>query len=240
MPSTMRRRRRPGKPRPRSADSGVPDRPRQGGGGAGGGRAAVSGGSTRRARRPAEGGAGRSSARPPAGTARHGSTSGRRAARAARARAACGRPTVRTEGVAFVRRNHGHAMVHSRSVAANRYRGCADSGRRLPPAVAVRKVSGMPLTWLITGCSRGLGRALAEAVAASGDRLVATARDPDTLADLFNRYPDRVLAVALDVTERERSVAAVEAAVAGLRAARRRRQHRALRERGPDRGRRRG
>ena len=95
-------------------------------------------------------------------------------------------------------------MVHSRSVAANRYRACADSARRLPPAVAARKVSGMPLTWLITGCSRGLGRALAEAVAASGDRLVATARDPDTLADLFNRYPDRVLAVALDVTDRER------------------------------------
>jgi NAD(P)-dependent dehydrogenase (short-subunit alcohol dehydrogenase family) len=74
----------------------------------------------------------------------------------------------------------------------------------------------MPLTWLITGCSRGLGRALAEAVAAAGDRLVATARDPDTLADLVNRYPDRVLAVALDVTERERAVAAVEAAEAVL------------------------
>ena len=107
-------------------------------------------------------------------------------------------------------------MVQSRSFAANRYRGCADSARRLPPAVAPRNVSGMPLTWLITGCSRGFGRALAEAVAASGDHLVATARDPDTLADLFNRYPDRVLAVALDVTERERSVAAVEAAVAGF------------------------
>ena len=90
------------------------------------------------------------------------------------------------------------------------------AARRLPPAVGARKVSGMPLTWLITGCSRGLGRALAEAVAASGDRLVATARDPDTLADLFNRYPDRVLAVALDVTDRERPVAAVEAAVAGF------------------------
>lgn len=107
-------------------------------------------------------------------------------------------------------------MVHSRSDAANRDRACADSGRRLPPAVAARKVVGMPLTWLVTGCSRGLGRALAEAVAASGDRLVATARDPDTLADLFDRYPDRVLAVALDVTDRERPVAAVEAAVAGF------------------------
>ncbi|MFP5475607.1 MAG: SDR family NAD(P)-dependent oxidoreductase, partial [Gammaproteobacteria bacterium] len=31
-------------------------------------------------------------------------------------------------------------------------------------------------TWLITGCSAGLGRALAEAVAARGDRLVVTAR----------------------------------------------------------------
>lgn len=35
----------------------------------------------------------------------------------------------------------------------------------------------MPRTWMITGASRGLGRALAEAVLAAGHRLVATARD---------------------------------------------------------------
>ncbi|WP_372492230.1 hypothetical protein [Micromonospora cabrerizensis] len=39
----------------------------------------------------------------------------------------------------------------------------------------------MPRVWLITGTSRGLGRALAEAVLADGDHLVATARDPAQL-----------------------------------------------------------
>ena len=32
--------------------------------------------------------------------------------------------------------------------------------------------------WLVTGSASGLGRSIAEAVLASGDRLVATARDP--------------------------------------------------------------
>ena len=40
----------------------------------------------------------------------------------------------------------------------------------------------MPQTWLITGSSRGLGRAVAEAVLADGNQLVATARRPAQLA----------------------------------------------------------
>jgi NAD(P)-dependent dehydrogenase (short-subunit alcohol dehydrogenase family) len=56
-------------------------------------------------------------------------------------------------------------------------------------------------TWLITGCSSGLGRALAEAVIARGDRLLATARDPAAPAGLVARAPDRVSAHRLDVTE---------------------------------------
>jgi len=59
----------------------------------------------------------------------------------------------------------------------------------------------MAKTWLITGSSRGLGNALARAVLASGDRLVATARDPETLADLVLAGGDRVLALPLDVTD---------------------------------------
>jgi NAD(P)-dependent dehydrogenase (short-subunit alcohol dehydrogenase family) len=39
--------------------------------------------------------------------------------------------------------------------------------------------------WFITGCARGLGRALAEAVLAAGDRLVATARRPEELRPLI-------------------------------------------------------
>jgi NAD(P)-dependent dehydrogenase (short-subunit alcohol dehydrogenase family) len=55
-------------------------------------------------------------------------------------------------------------------------------------------------TWLITGCSTGLGRALAEAVIATGHNAVVTARDAARVADLADATPDRVLAVALDVT----------------------------------------
>jgi NAD(P)-dependent dehydrogenase (short-subunit alcohol dehydrogenase family) len=56
-------------------------------------------------------------------------------------------------------------------------------------------------TWLITGCSTGLGRALAEAVIAAGHNAVVTARDTAKVADLADAHPDQVLAVALDVTQ---------------------------------------
>ena len=60
-------------------------------------------------------------------------------------------------------------------------------------------------TWLITGCSTGLGRALAEAVIAAGHNAVVTARDVGKVADLAPRNhkaaPRRVVAVALDVTD---------------------------------------
>jgi NAD(P)-dependent dehydrogenase (short-subunit alcohol dehydrogenase family) len=59
----------------------------------------------------------------------------------------------------------------------------------------------MPKTWLITGCSTGLGRTLAEAVLARGDTLVATARDVGALSDLRDGYPEMARTVALDVTK---------------------------------------
>ncbi len=55
--------------------------------------------------------------------------------------------------------------------------------------------------WFITGCSSGLGRALAARVLERGHRLIATARHPETLAALVATYPDRCRALALDVTE---------------------------------------
>jgi NAD(P)-dependent dehydrogenase (short-subunit alcohol dehydrogenase family) len=64
-------------------------------------------------------------------------------------------------------------------------------------------------TWLITGCSTGLGRALAKAAAAAGHNVVATARDVTTVGDLADATPDRVMAVALDVTVPEQVTAAV-------------------------------
>lgn len=55
--------------------------------------------------------------------------------------------------------------------------------------------------FLVTGCSSGLGRALAEQALEQGCRVVATARDPSTLADLASRHPGRVLVLPLDVTD---------------------------------------
>jgi NAD(P)-dependent dehydrogenase (short-subunit alcohol dehydrogenase family) len=67
-------------------------------------------------------------------------------------------------------------------------------------------------TWLITGCSTGLGRALAEAVIAAGHNAVVTARDAARVADLADATPDRVLAVALDVTNPGQVAAAAQQA----------------------------
>ena len=67
-------------------------------------------------------------------------------------------------------------------------------------------------TWLITGCSTGLGRALAEEVLAAGHSVVVTARDASTVADLAEQAPDRALALPLDVTDRGQVAAAVRQA----------------------------
>ena len=68
--------------------------------------------------------------------------------------------------------------------------------------------------WFITGCSTGFGRALAERVLARGWRVVATARDAARVADLADGADDRVLALALDVTDPAQVAAAVTAAEA--------------------------
>jgi NAD(P)-dependent dehydrogenase (short-subunit alcohol dehydrogenase family) len=68
-------------------------------------------------------------------------------------------------------------------------------------------------TWLITGSSRGLGRAIAQKVLEAGHSLVATARRAADLTDLATRYGDRVRAVDLDVTDASAAVRAIETAV---------------------------
>jgi NAD(P)-dependent dehydrogenase (short-subunit alcohol dehydrogenase family) len=68
-------------------------------------------------------------------------------------------------------------------------------------------------TWFITGSSRGFGRALATAALEVGDQVVATARRPEQLADLVERYGDRVLATALDITDADAAVTALDTAV---------------------------
>ena len=67
-------------------------------------------------------------------------------------------------------------------------------------------------TWLITGCSSGLGRALAEAVIGAGHNAVVTARNVTSVADLSDASPERVLAVALDITKPEQVASAVQQA----------------------------
>jgi NAD(P)-dependent dehydrogenase (short-subunit alcohol dehydrogenase family) len=67
-------------------------------------------------------------------------------------------------------------------------------------------------TWLITGCSTGLGRALAEAVIGAGHNAVVTARDVAKVADLADTATRRVLPVALDVTKPDQVTAAVQRA----------------------------
>jgi NAD(P)-dependent dehydrogenase (short-subunit alcohol dehydrogenase family) len=67
-------------------------------------------------------------------------------------------------------------------------------------------------TWLITGCSTGLGRALAEAVIGAGHNTVVTARDVANVADLADTAPERVLPATLDVTKPEQVAAAVRQA----------------------------
>jgi NAD(P)-dependent dehydrogenase (short-subunit alcohol dehydrogenase family) len=69
--------------------------------------------------------------------------------------------------------------------------------------------------WLITGCSTGLGRALAEAVLKHGHRAIVTARNPAQIQDIVARYPKTSLAVQLDVADYsqiDRAIAAAEKA----------------------------
>jgi NAD(P)-dependent dehydrogenase (short-subunit alcohol dehydrogenase family) len=74
----------------------------------------------------------------------------------------------------------------------------------------------MSKVWIITGASRGLGRAFTEAVLEAGDRVVATARNPEQLVELEGRYSGRVCTVALDVTNEAQAKAACEAAIASF------------------------
>ena len=69
-------------------------------------------------------------------------------------------------------------------------------------------------TWFITGCSTGLGRALAGAVLARGDNAVVTARDAARVEDLAKASPDNALALPLDVTDPAQVAAAVRQAEA--------------------------
>jgi NAD(P)-dependent dehydrogenase (short-subunit alcohol dehydrogenase family) len=68
-------------------------------------------------------------------------------------------------------------------------------------------------TWLITGCSTGFGRVMAELLLARDERVIVTARKPETLKGLVEAHPERALALKLDVTQ----PSDIECAVASAR-----------------------
>lgn len=61
----------------------------------------------------------------------------------------------------------------------------------------------MKKTFLVTGASRGFGRLWTEAFLERGDNVIATARNLDNLTDLVKKYGDSILALPLDVNDRE-------------------------------------
>jgi NAD(P)-dependent dehydrogenase (short-subunit alcohol dehydrogenase family) len=67
--------------------------------------------------------------------------------------------------------------------------------------------------WLITGSSRGLGRAITEAALESGHQVVATARNIIQLQDLKKTYGDQVITTALNVTDEKAAYQAVQSAI---------------------------
>ncbi|MFH8758009.1 SDR family NAD(P)-dependent oxidoreductase [Streptomyces atroolivaceus] len=73
-----------------------------------------------------------------------------------------------------------------------------------------------PKVWLITGASRGLGRAFAEAALADGHQVVAVARNVEPLEDLAAEYPGRLLALPMDVADRRGVFDGVERAAAAF------------------------
>ena len=62
--------------------------------------------------------------------------------------------------------------------------------------------------WFVTGCSSGFGRHLCDVVLENGGRVVATARDPESLSHLWEH--DRVYTASLDVTDADEIASAVE------------------------------
>jgi len=68
----------------------------------------------------------------------------------------------------------------------------------------------MSKTVLITGASKGFGKAWTEALLEKGYQVAATARNIDALSDLKAKYGDAIFPITLDVNKRDESFAVVE------------------------------
>ena len=113
---------------------------------------------------------------------------------------------------------HGPDTGSSRAFALSRCSAVSRTSVRSPADVAAppggrTSVDQMTQrTWFITGTSRGFGREWAAAALRRGDRVVGTARDASTLDDLAAEHGDALLALTLDVTDRDAVFAAVKQA----------------------------
>src|SRR5688572_23455950 len=70
----------------------------------------------------------------------------------------------------------------------------------------------MPKTWFVTGAAQGFGRAIVRATLERGDRVAASTRRIEDIADVAKEYGDRVLPLALDVRDRAAAAPALAAA----------------------------
>src|SRR5881397_1998532 len=91
------------------------------------------------------------------------------------------------------------------STALSRSRCCCGMGPTVPGRMGLMAQS---KAVLITGCSTGIGRATAEHLAGKGHTVYATARRPESIADLETKG---CKTLALDVTDEASMVAAVRA-----------------------------
>ena len=71
----------------------------------------------------------------------------------------------------------------------------------------------MSKVWLITGASRGLGRAFTEEALKAGHRVVAAARNSEQLVEVASKFGESVRTVSLDVTNEAQAKYAVDAAI---------------------------
>jgi NAD(P)-dependent dehydrogenase (short-subunit alcohol dehydrogenase family) len=70
----------------------------------------------------------------------------------------------------------------------------------------------MPKSWFVTGCGRGLGRAITRAALGRGDLVAASSRSLADVADLSAEFGDKVLPLALDIRDRAAAAPALDAA----------------------------
>jgi NAD(P)-dependent dehydrogenase (short-subunit alcohol dehydrogenase family) len=82
----------------------------------------------------------------------------------------------------------------------------------VPASKFQRRKENVMRVWFITGASRGFGALITKEALDTGDAVIATARNPQTIIDRIGNHPN-LLAVALDVTDESQAFAAAEQAV---------------------------